>query len=63
MIIKEGKAARGYFCEVKRIEHHRTRQMLLERGTHTIITAYLKTVSKLAVTAAVCPMTASSIKK
>lgn len=37
--------------------------MLLERGTHTIITAYLKTVSKLAVTAAVCPMTASSIKK
>lgn len=59
MIIKEGKAARGYFCEVK----NRTRQMLLERGTHTIITAYLKTVSKLAVTAAVCPMTASSIKK
>lgn len=38
MIIKEeGKAARGYFCEVKGIEHHRARHMPVaswQRYTH-----------------------------
>lgn len=50
---EEGKAARGYFSEVKGIEHHRARQMLVDRDTHTITTAHLKILSKFGVATAV----------
>lgn len=33
-IREESKTARGYFCEVKGIEHHRARQILVDRDTH-----------------------------
>lgn len=61
-IREESKTARGYFCEVKGIEHHRARQILVDRDTHTITTAYLKIISKFSV-ATVVPYDCQHIKK